>query len=248
MSLKVVSILRFFKHPVRPVMIGKLALVWYAAYFGAQENTNLPDAATTDTRLDERVPIDEQAIYPYLFACLYLPSLGILLIDHLNDEQYNHAMLAFQKIIQESEKIFLKKPTRLKSRRQLTHPLTHLLQSIDGPTNCFPSLHVALVTLAYQIIRDARTIEIQQIRAARESCIDICRATLKTRQHSIVDVIGGLALSDKIYSEFFEGTPEDLLGAILLELQPNELATAQSMIHDSSDLLNLFENLMAKFQ
>lgn len=226
----------------------RLARRWNSAYFDAQKRAGPLSAAPTDTAIDKRVLIDEQAIYPYLFAGAYLTGCASILISELSPEQYNRAIHAYQSLIDEAERVFIARPTRLKTRLQLTHPLTRFLQTIDGPTNCFPSLHVALVALTYQIIKDLPDKSESLLPALRQSCIDICRSTLPTRQHSIVDVIGGLALSERTYLRFFGGKCEDLLCALIPELRADELGAIRPLIARYDELPILMDGLMTLFQ
>ena len=115
-------------------------------------------------------------------------------------------------------------------------------------TNCFPSLHVGLVNLTYQILRNVPEAGPPIIPALRESCVDICRATLATRQHSIVDVIGGIALSEQTYHRHFAGGSEDLLGAILPELADSERDAVKALIEECDELPVLLSGLLALFE
>ena len=239
--------LSFLKHPARLASLGRLGVHWYSAYFGAQKDTKNLATCLTDSPLDERIPIDEQAIYSYLFACLFLPASGLLFLNVLNDEEYPRVIQAYEDLIAKSKCVFLERPTRLKSRLMLTHPLTRLLQSVDGPTNCFPSLHVALVVLTYQIAKNAASGPLSVLPTLKQTCIDICRATLKTRQHSVIDVIGGVALAEQTYHRHLSGPVESLMESILPELDASELETIRQLLAQGGEPLALLDALITRF-
>ena len=242
-----IEIQKLIRLPARTVAAGHLCYLWYSTYFGAQKLARGRKAMRTDTYLDQRVPIEEQAIYPYLFATIYLPASVLVLLNSLTNVEFDSAIQAYESMILTAKNAFCCNPTRIKSREMLTHPVTKLLQSIDGPTNCFPSLHVALVTLSYEILKNAKSQERSLLPAMKQSCIDICRATVKTRQHSILDVIGGIALSEQTYRKYFGGATDDLLSLILPELSDTESLTIKELIKQYDDPLQLLDALLARF-
>jgi len=72
-----------------------------------------------------------------------------------------------------------------------------LLYRVDVPTNCFPSLHVALAALAAAGLaahgRGARA-------GAIAGAVLIAASTLTTKQHDLVDVVGGLVVAAGAWS------------------------------------------------
>jgi membrane-associated phospholipid phosphatase len=90
--------------------------------------------------------------------------------------------------------IFLAYPTTVLRDDDLAQNATSFMRSLlklmDVRTNWFPSLHVALATLATRAVPVGRWRRIAVLWAAA-----ICLSTLTTRQHVFVDVVGGLALA-----------------------------------------------------
>ena len=74
------------------------------------------------------------------------------------------------------------------------------LRSIDAPTNCLPSLHVSSVFLAALVFRHEQT---EKFKFMITWAVLISISTITTKQHYIVDVIGGIALTCFTYWCFF---------------------------------------------
>ncbi len=70
-----------------------------------------------------------------------------------------------------------------------SYPLFEFLKFFDSPTNCFPSLHVAIpIFLALAIWRGGKKIGILFLFWA----ILLALSTLTTKQHYLLDVFGGI--------------------------------------------------------
>jgi membrane-associated phospholipid phosphatase len=74
----------------------------------------------------------------------------------------------------------------------LTGLLWQTLYLTDTPQNCFPSLHVALALLAAQAV--ATKNKYWRI-AAPLWAMFICLSTLTTKQHYIIDILGGMVVA-----------------------------------------------------
>jgi hypothetical protein len=236
------------KHPSRVTSIARVFWLWFKTYFAAQKKTKTENATIIETSLDDRIAPDEQAIYPYLFACLYILYVVWVLLDQISHKNYQHAHKAFKELILEAEEIFLEFPTRMSNRNRIFHPLTRFVQTIDGPTNCFPSLHVALITLSYFIMDHEAKTETLLHSALRKSCIDICRSTMKTKQHSMIDVIGGLVITERKFEKYFQTVPEDILGEILPELTDAERTQIRKICKETPDFPILMQELLSQFK
>lgn len=238
--------LEIFNRPTRMVSLTRLGYQWYRSYFGAQKLAVFETATVTETPVDRRISLDEQGIYPYLFTTLYLTYAGWLMISKLSEEHYQNALSAYLSVITEAEQVFSKRPSKLSNRAQ-AHPLTQWLQSVDGPTNCYPSLHVALSLLAYQVMRNSPDTNPESKRVLKKICIDQCRSTMKIRQHSVIDVIGGYALARNAYRKFMGSQFKGHMAEILPELTLGELASVEELLEQEGDLLELLDRLLVLF-
>jgi membrane-associated phospholipid phosphatase len=72
--------------------------------------------------------------------------------------------------------------------------LINLFRATDGPGNCFPSLHVAITILlafCYTLVEKSTWKKVFMW----VWTIAICISVLTTKQHYIIDVLGGIAIS-----------------------------------------------------
>ncbi|MBM4320511.1 MAG: hypothetical protein FJ125_11260 [Deltaproteobacteria bacterium] len=235
------------RHPLRVTSIARTVLEWLDIYFRCQAEIDPDLALVIETEVDDRIAPREHGIYTYLFACIYILYMAWYLMDRVSHAEYRAARRAFRQMILEAQRVFRARPTRMRDRARLSHPLLRYTQTVDGPTNCFPSMHVGLVVLAYQIIRGSVRADELLLQTMRRSCIDVCRSTMETKQHSVIDVIGGMELAHSVYKANFEGECEDLAAAVLPELRPLELEQVQALRGRGIDLVELGGELLALF-
>lgn len=83
--------------------------------------------------------------------------------------------------------------------------LLYLIRELDSPVNCFPSAHVAIVWVTLLAIRREKP---EQFFRFFIWAILICISTLTTKQHYLVDILGGIfvgyicfALAERLLSE-----------------------------------------------
>ncbi len=73
-------------------------------------------------------------------------------------------------------------------QNRLIAGIMHIILRIDSPGNCFPSMHVALSSVAVWALQSFR----RKFRAALWLWLAaICLSTLTTKQHYLLDVVGG---------------------------------------------------------
>ena len=70
---------------------------------------------------------------------------------------------------------------------------------IDAPDNLFPSLHCMIAWLCWVGIRGNRRVPLPWRIAALLMAVAVCLSTLTIRQHVLMDVVGGILLSELSY-------------------------------------------------
>ncbi len=70
---------------------------------------------------------------------------------------------------------------------------------IDAPDNLFPSLHCMISWLCWVGIRGNKQVPVMWRLAALLMAVAVCLSTLTTRQHVLLDVAGGILLSEICY-------------------------------------------------
>jgi membrane-associated phospholipid phosphatase len=140
--------------------------------------------------LDRMVPRIDESVWVYMSQ---LPFLAILLWQ-ASDELRLRVLTAMAFATLVAAAVFILYPTTLPRQTPpgegVTDSLVSLLYACDVPTNCFPSLHVALAALATRAAVGAWT---RRVAVFWASAIGV--STLTTGQHLVVDVLGGLFLA-----------------------------------------------------
>ena len=77
--------------------------------------------------------------------------------------------------------------------------LMRLVYRLDSPDNLFPSIHCIVSWLCWVGIRGIKEIPFTYRIFSLLAAVAICLSTLTTKQHVIVDVIGGIALAECSY-------------------------------------------------
>ncbi|MDR3477457.1 MAG: phosphatase PAP2 family protein [Gammaproteobacteria bacterium] len=143
--------------------------------------------------VDKMIPFMFNSIWIYHSHFLFVFYAMLTCQDELRRTIVYYAMLLATGI---AFAIFMLMPT------ELPHPsmdfngfsgmLWRALYLTDTPTNCFPSLHVALASLATCALMVKNTFWRW---AAPLWGVLICVSTLTTKQHYAVDVVGGAVLA-----------------------------------------------------
>ena len=71
---------------------------------------------------------------------------------------------------------------------------------IDAPDNLFPSLHCMIAWLCWIGVRGNKQVPLPWRISALIMAVLVCLSTLTTRQHVVLDVFGGILLSEFCYS------------------------------------------------
>ena len=98
--------------------------------------------------------------------------------------------------------IFL--PTKM-TRPELTgtgfwYACLRFMYWIDEPNNLFPSLHCLIAWLCWLGVRGNREVPLPWRAAALVMAVAVCFSTLAIRQHVLLDVFGGILLSEICYA------------------------------------------------
>jgi membrane-associated phospholipid phosphatase len=174
----------------------------YFPWFLYLEKTVTTDYHIIHCSLDDKIPFCEYFIIPYLSWFLFL-AVTILwfLVKESKTDFYRLTGILFggMTICLAICTIF---PNGLSLRQEMDASknvfswLTSMIYSVDTSTNVFPSIHVytTLVT-QYAIMRSQLAKKVRWIpRATGILSILIILSTLFLKQHSVVDVTGGILL------------------------------------------------------
>jgi len=163
----------------RGAAIGIAYILFCVIYLGAPRLALHAPRLLVPSAIDRAIPFAPWTIGIYLsqFAILFLT------LWRARDAAPVFAAIAVATLI--SAIVFVLWPTTIE--RPLTRNTAYAaLWLFDVPTNCFPSLHVALAMIAAAFWPDRKTRAVAIVWAAA-----IAVSTLTTKQHYAIDVLGG---------------------------------------------------------
>ena len=174
----------------------------YLLLFLALERMPMGRYWATQLPIDARIPFCEWFVIPY---CLWYPLLvavGLYLLFQ-DRAAFRRYMLFLGSTFLLSGFIWLLLPNGqdlrplVFPRENLLTALTAGLYRIDTNTNVFPSVHVLGAVGAALAVLDCRTLKRRKLLRAGTVALAaaICLSTVFIKQHSVLDVLGGLLLS-----------------------------------------------------
>ncbi len=172
----------------------------YQFYFGCQRN---PIKKTYDLSLgiDERIPYWPSWVWIYSF--LYYPMILYINLVVESPREFIHLAISYILLLGFQMTAFILFPVQTPehwrargARRDLSEHFLAYVQSIDGRSNCFPSMHcsVAMLTALHLLPHLGPAIFAFPVLIGL-SC-------LFTTQHFVIDVPAGLALGWATYELF----------------------------------------------
>lgn len=188
-----------------------------------------------DSSLDALIPFCEYFIVPYLLWFVYVGlTVGWFTFFCDSDGEY----FRLSRSLALSGTVFLVISALLPNGQSLRPCLSNcdnlfqqavqLLYRVDTPTNVFPSIHVCYSLVCWEAILQQKTLREHPILISAVTILTalIIAATLFLKQHTLVDVIGGLVLAgitDQIFyrSRVTELAREPQLARILIRNTPD---------------------------
>jgi hypothetical protein len=187
---------------------------WLVRYFDAQKLAAKRPRYYVYTQFDSRIPFrpEEDILYTYMIA--QIAYIANELAGIVSARQMMHIAGGFIELNKVGVEAFRKYPTLMP--RFLNHKRLSLkvIQQLDRPLNCCPSLHIAyslfLDGIAELIIKPHRNRR-DAFDSVRFSTIGMFNSVLYTKQHSILDVAFGMLCAKMVFEERFDRPFNDFL-------------------------------------
>lgn len=168
----------------------------------------------TQLPIDAHIPFCEWFVIPY---CLWYPLLvavGLYLLFR-DPDAFRRYMLFLAATFFASELLWLLLPSgqdlrpAAMPRDNLLTALVSGLYAVDTNTNVFPSVHVLGSIGAALAVRDCRALRKHRTVQAGILLLaaSICLSTLLIKQHSVLDVVGGLLLGGLAARPIYRRSP-----------------------------------------
>ena len=182
--------------------------VFYLVTFALIENWNRLHYTVIHTAVDDMIPFCEVFIIPYLMWFVY--AFGFAFYMFLQDEKSYHEVAAFLVIGMTVflavsvffPNILLLRPETMPRNNIFTY-MVERLYAVDTPTNVTPSIHVynSLAVMIAVWRTDAKLVRSKMSKILMTVLgFLIILSTMFLKQHSVGDVLSGLALAGIGYS------------------------------------------------
>lgn len=176
--------------PSRLAAILALAVFFIIFYLGANHYSPFPTYSLPIYDWEKAIPFLPWTIFFYLLAY----AQAVLVIILLSGQARKKALLGLLALIAFHGIWFFFWPTAYprplfpETASAFSRFGYNLIVSLDSPSNCFPSLHVAVAIFSWLAIR--RKSRVIAITLALASLLTIA-STLTLKQHFFLDIIGG---------------------------------------------------------
>jgi membrane-associated phospholipid phosphatase len=178
--------------------VGTTAFMWlfFIGYFHTLREPAFPVTVMPRTPLDDWIGLQPWSLWPYLSLWFYVSLPPALMPDRASLVRYG---IAVGLLLITGLALFWAFPTAVPPSDidVGAHPGFALLQGLDAAGNACPSMHVASAAFAaLWLARHVREMGLPRWTAWLNWIwfIAIAWSTVATRQHVVVDVIGGLVL------------------------------------------------------
>jgi membrane-associated phospholipid phosphatase len=204
--------LRFFRRYKHGFIVLFYAVFYMICFYALEQRSDV-EFHIIHTPLDDYIPFCEYFIVPYIFWFVYM-FIAILFFIFINPNkrEYYQMILSLGTGMTLFLLISYLYPNGLNLRPQnLVHgnlftDVVILLYSHDSPTNVFPSIHVFNSLAIHTAIARSRMLDQDRwIKwASFVLTVAIIASTLFLKQHSVLDVIGGIVLAIITYLIFYK--------------------------------------------
>lgn len=155
--------------------------------------------------LDDLMPFNEYFVIPYVLWFLFVPGFLLFFIKFSREDYMKCCKVIFGGMTF-CLLIYWLFPTALMLRepvenRNVCAWLVNFLRGVDTPTNVCPSIHVSSTVGILLVLFRSEQLKRFRILKAGALCLGIliCLSTMILDQHSVIDVICGIALSATLY-------------------------------------------------
>lgn len=195
------------EHPQKLLAVLGTVNHWWGHYYTAQEKTQQDEHYLVYTQDDHKIPFkpEEDILYSYLPAQIALMAHAVARIT--NQRQFMYIVKSFAELNKEASAIYHRCQTQMPRFKNHQRISLSVVQYIDKPTNCCPSLHIAYSALLYNVAQNV--VDLPQKNAeiwesVQTSTAGMTNSVLYTKQHSLADVALGIILAQTVFERRFK--------------------------------------------
>lgn len=238
------------RHPVHSKQVLRAVGDWLVRYFWAQHDLAQGTAYLVYTEEDRAVPFVPEAdtLYTYMIAQIAYVANG--LAEVTSAREMHHISTGFVAMNDAGVTAFRRHPTLMP--RFLDHDRLSLrvIQAVDRPLNCCPSLHIAyslfLDGVAERFLRPHRRLA-PVFDSIRYSTVGMFNSVLYTKQHSLLDVAFGMVCARQVFERWFGQSFADFTDRFgeLARIHPIPYDVIDRMYREAWDLVRAEGSLAA---
>jgi len=215
---------------------------WASNYFGAQRDTVDQDRYLVYTEQDVGIPFqpDYDLLYSYIIS--HIAHVANAMLDSLPLGEVRLFCGCFNALNRMGAEAFHAHPTVMPRLHDHDRLGLRVIQALDRPLNCCPSLHIAYSLLLYNAISSQvmpHCDDPEVLESTRYVTAGMFNSVLYTKQHSILDVAFGMAAAKMVYEETYEAPFHDFSEelAILQRDHPIPYDEAVEIYHQVGQLV-----------
>ncbi len=218
------------KGPTKRQWIMMMYLPIHFAWYFIVEHTITTDYYSIHCALDNMIPFCEWFIFPYFSWFLYMVISGFYFLfkDHEAFEHYMLSLIFGFFISLSIISVFPNgqdlRPTSYNAN--FAAQIMKWTQQFDTNTNVFPSMHVVGALSVWFAVIKSKTLKSKTLIQVLNwlLCTAIILATVFLKQHSVLDIFGGMAVSAFVFFIVYKG----YAGRLLTKLE-NALTKKESV-------------------
>jgi len=208
LEMMVEHLLRFgIKEPRKLGAVLLAASDWRSHYYSAQQETKDKPYFLVYTADDHKIPFkpEEDTMYAYMLA--QVAYVAHKISKFLSARHLVYIAGCFQELNKISSEVYRNHQTRMPRFTDHNRISLKVVQWLDEPLNCCPSLHIAYSTLLYNIANHVLNLPARDEEAwesVKNSTYGMINSVLYTKQHALVDVAFGILAAKVIFERRFK--------------------------------------------
>ncbi|MFH1828645.1 MAG: hypothetical protein ABH824_05280 [Nanoarchaeota archaeon] len=205
-EIMVEYLLKMLKYPVKSSLVGLCISDWFTNYFGAQKKTADDLHYLVYTKSDHEVPFKPEEDIMYTYMVSQLAYIGNELVKTCSLKNMKIVTDCFRRANRLGTEVFYRYPTVMPRFTIHDRISLKVIQDVDKPLNCCPSLHITYSLLLDNIgekvvyLPEKNEDAWRSVRTATEEMVN---SVLYTKQHSLVDVAFGMLTAKMVFEQIF---------------------------------------------
>ncbi len=198
------------RHPLKSADVANVIWQCQQSYFSTQKKNEGMTPYLIYSEIDQQIPFrpEESANYNELLPLLMaIMKEGIEHHPRTKLQRVINCFLTANNMAQEVYRSYQTIMPRFTVHQQWG---LHLVQWIDLPLNCCPSMHVAFSSLMYNVKEEFMPYNRQA--EAKKMLENMASSVLYTKQHAVADVAFGFLCAKMAYEEQFGNSCLEILG------------------------------------